>query len=315
MVRCKVCDVEFKCITHKHLKKHDLTTGEYLSKFSLTKDMLTSAETRERFSQAFSGKKIGDSNPAKRKEVRNKISKTVEKRWAEGDFNGRINGMLGKFGDLSSQYKPHLHTQLHLAENRCWEFLSNFQSTKNCSLCGLEKKINVHHIDEDHGNFLVSNLEPLCVPCHMGFHYKNRKQPFIAITKVFTIASAHFLPKHDGKCKNVHGHEWKAEITVRKRINKATGMVVDFSILKNLVNKHIIEKLDHKLINDYVINPTAENISIYVWETLMFEGLLKGIDSIKIWESQNSYTKLTQFDMLSIFKTNIENYMRKYSTK
>lgn len=314
MVECKICKRKFKSITHMHLKTHGVTIEEYLKKFKLSQDMLTSKELREKWSKSRKGIiNLGDMNVAKRPEVRNKISNAVKKLWEKGAYKDRINGMTGKFKELCPGYKPENHTITYMAENNWSKFLSGFQTIKQCNRCGsTERKINIHHIDEDHENFLPSNLEPLCIPCHGNFHYECNKQPFISITKTFDIAAAHFLPYYEGLCSNIHGHSWVLEITLKKRIDKKTGMVMDFSILKKIVTDHIINKFDHDIINNYIQNPTAENMVVFIWEVLMFDALLKGIESIVLWESKTSYCRLTKYGMLSIFKSNIEDYMGLY---
>jgi 6-pyruvoyltetrahydropterin/6-carboxytetrahydropterin synthase len=313
MVRCKICKKKFKVITHKHLKGHGITSDDYLKRFNLTKVDLTSQKTRSKLRSSLKGINAGDANPAKRPEVKKAISETVKKRWREGAYINRINGMIGLFGEKHPNYKPEVHTVTWLAENKWNDFLSLFQSADKCLRCGSSStKINVHHIDEKHENFLISNLEPLCVPCHTTFHYKRMKQPFISVVKEFTFASAHFLPNYNGKCFNLHGHEWVVQIEVRKRIDRETGMVIDFSILKDIVNRNVIDLLDHCLLNDVIEVPTAENLLVLIWEILMFDALLKGINSIKLWESKDSYAKLGVEGMLSIFTENIEEYLRKY---
>ena len=314
MVTCKICKKKFRIISHKHLKRHGLTIQEYLKRFKLHSEDLTGATTRKRLSKSLKGKiNIGENNPAKRVEVRKAISETIKLRWKEGSYDDRINGMSEIIGNLHPNWKPENHTLTYMAKNNSSKFLSNFQSIKKCMRCSSKKTINVHHINEDHDNFLISNLEPLCVPCHASFHYGWSKQPFISITKTFSIAAAHYLPDYDGKCSNMHGHEWSLEVRVKKRVDKKTGMVMDFSDIKKIVTSYVIDKLDHNIINNYIENPTAENIIVFVWETLMFDALLKGIDCVTIWESPTSYCKIDQQGMLSLFSSNIEDYLEKYS--
>ena len=258
------------------------------------------------------GTKMGNDNPAKRPEVREKISNTVKSKWEAGAYKDRINGMLGILGEMSPQFKPEIHTLTYFAEHEYKEFLSIFQPVDKCSRCHVtepDRIINVHHIDENHKNFLPSNLDPLCVPCHMSYHYELQKGPFVSIIKEFTFASAHHLPNYNGKCANLHGHEWKLEIDIRKRVDKKTGMVMDFSTLKEIVNKSVIDVFDHHLLNEFIQMPTAENLLVRIWDMLMFGPFLKGINSIKLWESKDSFAKIDVNGMLAIFTENIEDYL------
>lgn len=75
----------------------------------------------------------------------------------------------------------------------------------------------------------------------------------IRITKKFDFEMAHALMGYDGLCKNIHGHSYKLFVTVTGRPlqddkSPKNGMVLDFSLLKDIVKKSIIEKYDHSLV-------------------------------------------------------------------
>jgi len=72
----------------------------------------------------------------------------------------------------------------------------------------------------------------------------------IRITKLFSFETGHALHGYDGKCKNVHGHSYKLEVTVigtpiNDINNVKNGMVIDFGDLKKIVNKEIVDLFDH----------------------------------------------------------------------
>ena len=72
----------------------------------------------------------------------------------------------------------------------------------------------------------------------------------VRITKIFEFETGHALYGYDGKCRNVHGHSYKLFVTViGKPINDKNhtkyGMVIDFTDLKNIVEKEIVSKFDH----------------------------------------------------------------------
>jgi 6-pyruvoyltetrahydropterin/6-carboxytetrahydropterin synthase len=78
-----------------------------------------------------------------------------------------------------------------------------------------------------------------------------------------------------GKCANpnFHGHNYELIVTVTGEIRKETGFVIDMKILKNLIRNEIEEQFDHKNLNVEVaefatLNPTAENISVVIWNKL-----------------------------------------------
>ena len=78
-----------------------------------------------------------------------------------------------------------------------------------------------------------------------------------------------------GKCsnKNYHGHNYELIVSVTGFIDPETGYVIDISVLKNIIKDYIETELDHKNLNLDVpyfkdIIPTAENISIYIYNII-----------------------------------------------
>ena len=74
--------------------------------------------------------------------------------------------------------------------------------------------------------------------------------PSIRITKQFSFETGHALYGYDGKCKNVHGHSYTLNVTVKGNpIQDSThvkhGMVIDFGDLKKIVNDEIVDVFDH----------------------------------------------------------------------
>ncbi|PZD77405.1 6-carboxytetrahydropterin synthase [Mesonia sp. K7] len=72
----------------------------------------------------------------------------------------------------------------------------------------------------------------------------------IRITKQFNFETGHALYGYDGKCKNVHGHSYKLDVTVigqpiEDQKNVKYGMVIDFSDLKKIVKEEIVDRFDH----------------------------------------------------------------------
>jgi len=107
----------------------------------------------------------------------------------------------------------------------------------------------------------------------------------ITLCRCFYFNAAHrlFNPKWDseknfevfGKCSNpnFHGHNYDLIIKISGEINPDTGFVFNIEELKKIVDREIIEKLDHKNLNVDVEEfkdkiPSVENIAIYIWNTL-----------------------------------------------
>ena len=72
----------------------------------------------------------------------------------------------------------------------------------------------------------------------------------IRITKQFSFETGHALYGYDGKCKNVHGHSYRLDVTVigtpiSDNTNVKFGMVIDFGDLKKIVKDEIVDVFDH----------------------------------------------------------------------
>lgn len=125
------------------------------------------------------------------------------------------------------------------------------------------------------------------------------KKPKVSVTKIITFDSAHNLIDYNGPCRNLHGHTYKLEVTIKGEIRE-DGMVIDFNILKEILNKNIIETLDHRYLNEVMSeNPTCENTIVWIWNKLENEmkKLKVELDKIVLWETPNSFATLVRSDM------------------
>lgn len=108
------------------------------------------------------------------------------------------------------------------------------------------------------------------------------------VRAVMSFGGAHNLRNYNGKCENLHGHNWKVEAYLKGDSLDETGMLVDFSVLKKRL-KEILDTLDHKYLNDEVVffrsnNPTSENIAKYIF-TEMKETFGSLTDRVVVWET------------------------------
>lgn len=78
-----------------------------------------------------------------------------------------------------------------------------------------------------------------------------------------------------GLCNNpnFHGHNYELIVSVTGEIDQETGFVMDMKVLKDLIKEKIEDELDHKNLNLEIewfkkMNPTAENIAVYIWDKL-----------------------------------------------
>lgn len=97
-----------------------------------------------------------------------------------------------------------------------------------------------------------------------------------------------------GKCSNLHGHNYKLYVTVGGEVQE-DGMVINFTKVKEIIKTDIIEKFDHKYLNEVMLGiPTAENMCIEIWNILesKFNVLDVMLREIKLYETDNSYVTL-----------------------
>ena len=109
--------------------------------------------------------------------------------------------------------------------------------------------------------------------------------PIIYVTRKAHFNAAHKLCNPNwseeknyevfGKCANPnwHGHNFDIFITLKGTVNPETGFVMDFKVLKEIIETHVIEPLDHKNLNLDVpffkdLLPSVENIAIVIWDIL-----------------------------------------------
>lgn len=113
------------------------------------------------------------------------------------------------------------------------------------------------------------------------------------VVKRVSFDAAHYLPHYDGKCKNLHGHHWLVELAVNGTVDRETGMVIDFTILKDFLKREVVDKFDHHHVNNTITNPTAENIAAYIlgrWNDQ--SGYTPKLEFIRVWETEDSYAEV-----------------------
>ena len=103
------------------------------------------------------------------------------------------------------------------------------------------------------------------------------------------FSAAHNLRGYKGKCEELHGHNWKVELEAASAKLDKIGMVADFRVIKNELNK-VLEQMDHKYLNKIAyfrkVNPTSENIAEYIYNKL--KAKVVNISSVTVWESDTS---------------------------
>lgn len=107
------------------------------------------------------------------------------------------------------------------------------------------------------------------------------------------FCAAHKLMFYDGKCENLHGHNYKVEVFINCHELDKIGLGVDFYHLKKMLGL-VLNHFDHTVLNElpefHSINPSAENISRIIYR-LFFDELIKYkgtcLAKVNVWESEN----------------------------
>ncbi len=125
-----------------------------------------------------------------------------------------------------------------------------------------------------------------------------------SVTKEIRFCYGHRLLEYAGKCRHLHGHNGVAVITLAAEGLDRLGMVMDFTLLKNVVGGWIDNQLDHKMLlhrDDpalaYLkaqgepvfvmdVNPTAENIARLIFDFALSQGF--PVVEVKLWETDTS---------------------------
>lgn len=135
----------------------------------------------------------------------------------------------------------------------------------------------------------------------------------ISITKIFRFETAHAIDGYPGDCQHIHGHSYHLHVTVVAATQypgylPGTGIAVDFKDLKRIVKASIVDHFDHYLIlsKQYVaknpqwqdhphlfvmeVEPTAENLLIFISETLQRElPVAIQLKKLKLYETPDSF--------------------------
>ena len=120
----------------------------------------------------------------------------------------------------------------------------------------------------------------------------------VTITKSFSAAHALRI---GGKCEDLHGHNFKVDVTVEGRLLSPEGLLVDFRDLKRWTVE-VIDELDHKYLNE--LPPfsgdcaTSERVARYLFERIAerMGGLAARIAEVTVWESDNARVSFTGED-------------------
>ncbi len=127
----------------------------------------------------------------------------------------------------------------------------------------------------------------------LNYHAKR-----VLVSKEFTFDAAHHLHNYEGKCKNLHGHTYRAVLGLSGYTDDR-GIMLDFGDIKKIWKEKIEIHLDHRYLNETLppMNTTAENIVVWIYEklneALQEEQLDNGarVEFIRLYETPTSYAE------------------------
>lgn len=130
-----------------------------------------------------------------------------------------------------------------------------------------------------------------------GVVYLTRKAEFAAAHYYHNPAlSAEENRRLFGKCNNPlgHGHNYLLEVTVKGEVDERSGFVLDLKELKEILNREVLEAMDHRFLNKEVPEfkdqiPTTENLAIAIWRRLAPRLKRAELDRVRVYESPDLF--------------------------
>ncbi|MBZ5727581.1 MAG: 6-carboxytetrahydropterin synthase QueD [Acidobacteriia bacterium] len=109
-----------------------------------------------------------------------------------------------------------------------------------------------------------------------------------------TFSAGHALRNYHGKCENVHGHNYRCQVTMEGAELDSIGLLVDFVELKRVTHA-VLDRMDHQWLNEFppfdALNPSAENMARYIFERISAELKTREgvrVGSVKLWETDTA---------------------------
>jgi 6-pyruvoyltetrahydropterin/6-carboxytetrahydropterin synthase len=127
----------------------------------------------------------------------------------------------------------------------------------------------------------------------------------VSVSRRFTFAAGHRYwvdawsaaenERFFGRLTIPHGHNYALEVTVTGPIDPETGMVINLSELKAIVNDAVVERFDHADLNADVLFrgrvPTTENIAVAIWGLLVPKLGAERLALVRVWEDETLYVE------------------------
>ncbi len=126
------------------------------------------------------------------------------------------------------------------------------------------------------------------------------KESIWRLTVRSEFCAGHALRHYEGKCENLHGHNFGVEATVQgNKLIENVEMLMDFKELK-LILKKVLTSLDHQVLNSVPpfdrINPSSENLSRHIWQSMAAELVGSGVSMYSVTVSEKSAQSATYIE-------------------
>ena len=108
-----------------------------------------------------------------------------------------------------------------------------------------------------------------------------------------TFAAGHALRNYKGKCENVHGHNYRCQVTFEGEQLDEIGLLVDFVELKKALHA-VLDRMDHQWLNEFPpfdkLNPSAENMAKFIFDEVSagLGGKPARVSSVRLWETDTA---------------------------
>lgn len=153
----------------------------------------------------------------------------------------------------------------------------------------------------------VETLQLWTTP-YLSHTIRSEEDLTMELTQCFEFSASHRLHvasmtdeenrRYFGKCNNPHGHghNYRIEVTVAREVDDENGTVLPLPAFESVVNREVIDRLDHKHLNADVpqfaeLNPSVENIARTIWSFL--DGKLSPAElrRVRVWETAKTYAE------------------------
>ena len=136
----------------------------------------------------------------------------------------------------------------------------------------------------------------------------------LTITKSVKFDAAHVLTNHKGLCKNLHGHTYRVDVSVRQSEDDVSDMVMDFKDVKRICEEVVLSKFDHAFIYDETsadeaeiaavvvkhgmraaalpFRSTAENLARWIFRAL--KDRIVRLHAVRVYETADSFAEFSE---------------------